>query len=78
MGKLRTHSTRGVSTLAKEVVKIWKDVIEENKRKRKRDDGDDVKKEDGAKKVKAEGGLVLSAVKSPNERKPFLDAPSVS
>ncbi len=55
MGKLRTHTTPGVSNLAKEVVKLWKDVIEENKRKRKREDGDEVKKEDVTKRVKAEG-----------------------
>lgn len=55
MGKLRTHTTPGVSNLAKEVVKLWKDVIEENKRKRKREDGDEVKKEDVTKRVKAGG-----------------------
>ena len=43
-----------MSSLAKEVVKLWKDGIEENKKKRKRDD-EDVKKEEGVKKVKAEG-----------------------
>ena len=48
-----------MSNLAKEVVKLWKDVIEENKRKRKRDDGEEVKKEDGAKRVKADGGCLL-------------------
>ena len=59
IGKLRTHSTPGVSNLAKEIVKLWKDVIDENKRKRKRDDGDEVKKEDVPKRVKAEGVLVF-------------------
>lgn len=42
-----------MSSLAKELVKAWKEVVEENKRKRKRDDGE-VKTEDG-KRVKAEG-----------------------
>jgi transcription elongation factor S-II len=45
-----------VSTLAREVVKKWKEVIEQHKQKRKRDDGEEVKKEDGGKKVKTEGG----------------------
>jgi transcription elongation factor S-II len=53
VGKLRTHASPGVSSLAKELVKAWKEVVEENKRKRKRDDGE-VKTEDG-KRVKAEG-----------------------
>ncbi|WVR08899.1 transcription elongation factor S-II [Kwoniella sp. DSM 27419] len=62
IGKLRTSPTAGISSLAKEIVKSWRDVIEENKKKRKRD-GDDVKKEDAsAKKVKAEGS---SAAASP-------------
>jgi hypothetical protein len=37
------------------VVKKWKEAIEQQKSKRKRDDGDDVKKEDGGKKVKTDG-----------------------
>jgi hypothetical protein len=37
------------------VVKKWKEAIEQQKSKRKRDDGDEVKKEDGGKKVKTEG-----------------------
>ncbi|RSH95129.1 RNA polymerase II elongation factor [Saitozyma podzolica] len=60
VGKLRTHASPGVSSLAKELVKAWKEVVEENKRKRKRDDGE-VKTEDG-KRVKAEGS---SAAASP-------------
>ncbi len=46
-------------------MKIWKDAIDESKRKRKRDDDQDgaspapggggLKKEDGVKRVKAEG-----------------------
>ena len=44
-----------MSNLAKEVVKKWKEAIEQQKSKRKRDDGDEVKKEDGGKKVKTEG-----------------------
>ena len=51
-----------MSDLAKELVKLWKDVIEENKRKRKREDGEEVKKEDGMKRVKAEGGSLIRAV----------------
>lgn len=59
MGKLRNSTTPGVSTLAKDVVKRWKEVIESKKSKRKRaEDGEEVKKEDGGavKKVKTEGG----------------------
>ena len=37
------------------MVKKWKEAIEQQKSKRKRDDGDEVKKEDGGKKVKTEG-----------------------
>ena len=55
IGKLRNSTSPGVSTLAKEVVKKWKEAIEQQKSKRKRDDGDEVKKEDGGKKVKTEG-----------------------
>lgn len=36
-------------------MKRWKEAIEQQKSKRKRDDGDEVKKEDGVKKVKTEG-----------------------
>ncbi|WWC91023.1 transcription elongation factor S-II [Kwoniella dendrophila CBS 6074] len=66
IGKLRSSSTSTISSLAKEIVKSWRDVIEENKKKRKRDDGDDgskpVKKEDGsAKRVKAEAGSSAKA-----------------
>ncbi|OCF40591.1 transcription elongation factor S-II [Kwoniella heveanensis CBS 569] len=58
IGKLRSSSTSSVASLAKEIVKSWRDVIEENKKKRKRDGGDDKdRKEDGgAKRVKAEAG----------------------
>lgn len=52
MGKLRTHATPGVSSLAKEVVKLWKDAVEESKKRRKRDDGDE--KDSAAKRVKRE------------------------
>ncbi|ODN97321.1 transcription elongation factor S-II [Cryptococcus wingfieldii CBS 7118] len=61
VGKLRQHPTPAVSSLAKEIVKKWRDAVEE-KKKRKRaegDDGKDVKKEKedgGAKRVKAEAG----------------------
>jgi transcription elongation factor S-II len=41
--------------LAKELVKAWKEVVEEHKRKRKREEGEG--KEDG-KRVKAEGEWV--------------------
>ncbi|WVF65364.1 transcription elongation factor S-II [Kwoniella sp. CBS 6097] len=59
IGKLRSSSTSSIASLAKEIVKSWRDVIEENKKKRKRDGtGDDKdRKEDGAaKRVKAEAG----------------------
>lgn len=36
VGKLRSHGTAAVSALAKEIVKAWKDAVEESKRKRKR------------------------------------------
>jgi len=69
VGKLRSHTAPGVSSLAKEIVKLWKDVIEENKKKRKRDDVDDgaavgvkKEKEDGVKKVKAEGCSFIAFV----------------
>ena len=52
IGKLRNHVTPGVSTLAKEIVKSWKDAVED-KRKRKREDGES--KGDATKRVKAEG-----------------------
>lgn len=55
IGKLRSNPSPGVANLAKDLVKKWKEAIEENKRKRKRDDGEEVKKEDAGKKVKAEG-----------------------
>ena len=49
--------------MSKEIVKLWKDKIEENKKKRKREDGEGsgVKKEEEGKdkdikRVKAEGG----------------------
>jgi len=42
------------------LVKIWKDAIEESKKKRKRVEDDGVKKEDGAKRVKAEGSFLLT------------------
>lgn len=55
VGKLRNHSASSVAALAKELVKLWKDAIEDSKKKRKRVEDDGVKKEDGAKRVKAEG-----------------------
>lgn len=68
MGKLRTNADAGVAALSKEIVKLWKDKIEENKKKRKREDGEGsgVKKEEEGKdkdikRVKAEGE---SAVRS--------------
>jgi len=65
VGKLRTHSDGTIQALSKDIVKQWKETIDENKRKRKRDDGDaggaaGVKKEEGdkdVKRVKAEGEL---------------------
>lgn len=53
IGKLRQSTSPGIATLAKEVVKLWKEAIEANKQKRKRDDGEEVKKEDAAKRPKA-------------------------
>lgn len=46
-------------------MKKWKEAIEQQKSKRKRDDGDDVKKEEGGKKVKTEGKFVCLRVTSP-------------
>ncbi|TYJ59099.1 transcription elongation factor S-II [Cryptococcus floricola] len=72
VGKLRQHATPAVSSLAKEIVKKWRDAVEE-KKKRKRaegDDGKDVKKEKedgGAKRVKAEAG---SSAASPSRSTP--------
>ncbi|ORX39245.1 transcription factor S-II, central domain-domain-containing protein [Kockovaella imperatae] len=77
IGKLRNHSTPGVSTLAKEIVKLWKDAIEESKRKRKREDGD---KDDAVKRVKGEGSSAAAspAAASPSgaspDRKPRTEA----
>jgi transcription elongation factor S-II len=52
--------------LSKEIVKLWKDKIEENKKKRKREDGEGVKKEEEGKgqdikRVKAEGKLAVAS-----------------
>ncbi|EIW65771.1 hypothetical protein TREMEDRAFT_72529 [Tremella mesenterica DSM 1558] len=63
VGKLRSVPSPGVANLAKDLVKKWKEVIEENKRKRKREEGDGVKEEAG-KKVKAEPST--SAIVSSN------------
>lgn len=52
VGKLRSSTSPAISTLAKEVVKLWKEAIESAKQKRKRDDGEDVKKEDSVKRTK--------------------------
>lgn len=62
VGKLRQHATPAVSALAKEIVKLWKDAVEESKRKRKRDED---KGEDSVKRVKAEGTAGSSAAASP-------------
>ncbi|WRT69254.1 transcription elongation factor S-II [Kwoniella shivajii] len=71
IGKLRSSTTSSISALAKEIVKSWRDKIEESKKKRKRDDGD-VKKEDGAaKRVKAEGS---STAPSPSAASPIPSA----
>ena len=40
VGKLRTHADSAIQALSKDIVKQWKETIDENKRKRKRDDGD--------------------------------------
>ncbi|WVQ74461.1 transcription elongation factor S-II [Cryptococcus sp. DSM 104548] len=69
VGKLRQHATPAVSSLAKEIVKKWRDAVEE-KKKRKRaegDDGKDVKKEKedgGTKRVKAEDSATASPSRS--------------
>ncbi|OWZ75681.1 transcription elongation factor S-II [Cryptococcus neoformans Bt85] len=66
VGKLRTHATPSVSSLAKEIVKKWRDTVEETKKKRKRaegDEGKDVKKEKeegNGKRVKAETGSLAA------------------
>ncbi|GMK56489.1 hypothetical protein CspeluHIS016_0303290 [Cutaneotrichosporon spelunceum] len=61
IGKLRSHATPAVSALARDVVRLWKEQVDENKRKRKRDD------EGGseAKKAKADSPAKSPAVKSP-------------
>jgi transcription elongation factor S-II len=64
IGKLRSHATPAISALAKDVVKLWKEQVDENKRKRKRDD-------DGApdaKKAKAGSPAKSPAVKSPSSK----------
>ena len=52
MGKLRKHTTPGVSTLANDIVRRWKEAVDESKRKRKRDD--DVKENPDVKRAKPE------------------------
>ena len=67
IGKLRNHSTPGVATLAKEIVKLWKEAID-SKKKRKRDDGE---KDDGIKRVKGEGSSSAASPAAPSpDRKP--------
>lgn len=76
MGKLRTNAAPGVSSLAKEIVKLWKDAVEESKRKRKRDEekaGD--KTEEPVKRVKGESAAAgSSAAASPAASTPGADA----
>ncbi|WVO15360.1 transcription elongation factor S-II [Cryptococcus depauperatus] len=55
VGKLRAHADAGISALAKDIVKKWRDAVEESKKKRKRAEGEDGKearkeKEDGSRK----------------------------
>jgi transcription elongation factor S-II len=72
---LRTNAAPGVSSLAKEIVKLWKDAVEESKRKRKRDEEKTEKTEEPVKRVKAEtaaGGS--SAAASPAASTPGADA----
>lgn len=76
VGKLRQSTSPGVSNLAKEVVKLWKEAIEQNKQKRKRDDGEEVKKEDGTKRVKAAAGECLQIAAS--TKADCLDSPAAS
>ncbi|KLT43841.1 putative positive transcription elongation factor [Cutaneotrichosporon oleaginosum] len=66
IGKLRSHSTPAISALAKDVVKLWKEQVDENKRKRKRDDEGAPE----AKKAKASSGEPSKspAVKSPSSK----------
>ncbi|KAL1407525.1 thioredoxin-disulfide reductase [Vanrija albida] len=65
VGKLRKHATPGVSSLAQEIVKLWKDAVDESKRKRKRDE--ESKEDEGGaagdavKRVKAEASAPASA-----------------
>ncbi|KAK4687312.1 transcription elongation factor S-II, partial [Tremellales sp. Uapishka_1] len=79
VGKLRTSPTASIAALAKSIVKLWKDAVEEKKKKRKRDDeGVKKDKEDGVKRVKAEVSSttptptppVASTSASTPERKP--------
>ncbi|KAK8844155.1 transcription elongation factor S-II [Kwoniella newhampshirensis] len=66
IAKLRNHASAAVGALAKEIVKSWREVIDENKKKRKRTDGEEVKKEDGAaKRVKAEGSSTGASPAAP-------------
>ncbi|WOO84851.1 Thioredoxin reductase [Vanrija pseudolonga] len=67
VGKLRKHATPGVSSLAQEIVKLWKDAVDESKRKRKRDEeskedeGGAAAGGDAVKRVKAEASAPASA-----------------
>ncbi|EKD02852.1 positive transcription elongation factor [Trichosporon asahii var. asahii CBS 8904] len=67
VGKLRQNATPGVSSLAKEIVKQWKEAVEESKRKRKREaeaDGS-APKDDAVKRVKATSAAPSSGAASP-------------
>jgi transcription elongation factor S-II len=56
VGKLRTNANAEVSSLAKEIVRRWKEAVEEGKkRKRERDDGAEGKSEEPVKKAKHSG-----------------------
>ncbi|WVQ81352.1 transcription elongation factor S-II [Cryptococcus sp. DSM 104549] len=81
VGKLRNNASAPIASLAKDIVKKWRDVVEESKKKRKRtaDDGEGGKKDekDGVKKVKAEGSSAPSpAGATPSSTKPSPSAPS--
>ncbi|ORY33014.1 transcription factor S-II, central domain-domain-containing protein [Naematelia encephala] len=72
IGKLRKHADTRIASRASEVVKVWKEVIDESKGKRKREEGD-VKDEVG-KRVKVEAGPSTSA--SPSAASPSIKSES--
>ncbi|KAL7421081.1 transcription elongation factor TFIIS [Cryptotrichosporon argae] len=72
VGKLRPHADAAVSALAKEIVKLWKDAVEESKKKRKRDEDG----KDDVKRVKAEGSTGSPAASTPDSKPDAKDGPA--